>query len=72
MGFNTLKPSCDLQRYCILVSYLQGYDMVPDPTVIIAAMKACRRLNDYGLAVRYLEAVKVCRKIEDVLLVGRM
>ena len=33
--------------------------MVPDPKIVAAAMKACRRLNDYALAVRYLESVKV-------------
>ncbi|KAL8570835.1 hypothetical protein ACOMHN_006984 [Nucella lapillus] len=37
---------------------LQGEDLVPEPKLIIAAMKACRRINDYALAVRYLEAVK--------------
>ncbi len=33
--------------------------MVPEPKIVIAAMKACRKLNDYALAVRYLEAVQV-------------
>lgn len=33
-------------------------DLVPEPKIIIAALKACRRLNDYSLAVRYLESVK--------------
>ncbi|XP_026463591.1 cytochrome c oxidase subunit 5A, mitochondrial [Ctenocephalides felis] len=37
---------------------LCGMDLVPDPKIIIAAMKACRRLNDYALAVRFLEACK--------------
>lgn len=37
---------------------LLGLDLVPDPKVIIAAMYACRRVNDYSLAVRFLEAVK--------------
>lgn len=37
---------------------LLGLDVVPDPKVIIAAMYACRRVNDYSLAVRFLEAVK--------------
>ena len=32
--------------------------MVPDPKIIIAALKACRRLNDYALTVRFLESVK--------------
>lgn len=37
---------------------LLGYDAVPEPPVIIAALHACRRLNDYALTVRFLEAVK--------------
>ncbi|XP_025076896.1 cytochrome c oxidase subunit 5A, mitochondrial-like [Pomacea canaliculata] len=37
---------------------LQGEDLVPEPKIIIAAMKACRRVNDYALAVRYLEAIQ--------------
>ncbi|KAI4469252.1 cytochrome c oxidase polypeptide [Holotrichia oblita] len=37
---------------------LLGLDLVPDPKVIIAAMYACRRVNDYSLAVRFIEAVK--------------
>ncbi|KAK3882707.1 hypothetical protein Pcinc_012915 [Petrolisthes cinctipes] len=37
---------------------LCGMDLVPEPKIIIAALKACRRLNDYALAVRFLEAVK--------------
>jgi len=41
------------------VNDLQGYDLVPEPKIIIAALKACRRVNDYALAVRFLEAVKV-------------
>lgn len=32
--------------------------MVPEPKILIAALKACRRVNDYALAVRILEAVK--------------
>ena len=33
-------------------------DAVPDPTIIVAAMKACRRINDFSLTVRFLESVK--------------
>lgn len=36
---------------------LCGFDQVPEPKIIIAAMKACRRLNDHSLAVRFIEAV---------------
>ncbi|XP_065351767.1 cytochrome c oxidase subunit 5A, mitochondrial [Cloeon dipterum] len=37
---------------------LTGMDLVPEPKIVTAALKACRRVNDYALAVRYLEAVK--------------
>jgi len=38
---------------------LIGMDLVPDPKIIIAALKACRRLNDYSLTTRFLEAIKM-------------
>ncbi|XP_043477999.1 cytochrome c oxidase subunit 5A, mitochondrial [Leptopilina heterotoma] len=38
---------------------LAGLDMVPDPAIIIAGLKACRRLNDFAVAVRFLEMVKM-------------
>lgn len=37
---------------------LCGMDLVPEPKIVSAALKACRRVNDYALAVRFLEAVK--------------
>lgn len=37
---------------------LCGMDLIPEPKIIVAALKACRRVNDYALAIRYLEAVK--------------
>lgn len=37
---------------------LSGMDLVPDPQIVIAALHACRRLNDYALATRFLETVK--------------
>ena len=37
---------------------LLGMDLVPEPKLIIAGLKACRRLNDYALAIRWLEGVK--------------
>merc|ERR1712221_31196 len=40
------------------MNYLSGMDLVPDPQIIIAALHACRRLNDYALATRFLETVK--------------
>ncbi|XP_033097021.1 cytochrome c oxidase subunit 5A, mitochondrial-like [Anneissia japonica] len=37
---------------------LHGHDLVPEPKILIAAFKACRRLNDNAMAIRILEAVK--------------
>lgn len=37
---------------------LTGMDLVPEPKIVVAALKACRRLNDYALAIRFLESVK--------------
>ncbi|KAF7274760.1 hypothetical protein GWI33_012571 [Rhynchophorus ferrugineus] len=47
---------------------LAGYDSVPEPRIIIAALQACRRLNDYALSVRFLEMVKCkCGNNVDVI-----
>ncbi|CAG9770358.1 unnamed protein product [Ceutorhynchus assimilis] len=40
------------------VTDLWGHDLVPEPKILAAALKACRRVNDYAMAVRILEAVK--------------
>ncbi|KAJ8930560.1 hypothetical protein NQ314_016622 [Rhamnusium bicolor] len=40
------------------INDLWGHDLVPEPKILIAALKACRRVNDLALAVRILEAVK--------------
>lgn len=34
------------------------YDAVPEPEVVAAALKAARRLNNFAIAVRIIEAVK--------------
>lgn len=36
-----------------------GYDLVPSPSVIAAALKASRRVDDYATAVRVFEGLKV-------------
>lgn len=41
------------------INTLVGYDLVPEPKIIDAALRACRRLNDFATAVRILEVVKV-------------
>jgi len=37
---------------------LAGMDLVPEPKIVIAALKACRKVNDIGLAIRILETIK--------------
>lgn len=34
------------------------FDCIPDPVISISLLKACRRLNDFALAVRYMELLK--------------
>jgi len=38
---------------------LIGMDLVPDPKIICAALRACRKVNDYALTTRFLEAIKM-------------
>lgn len=42
---------------------LIGYDLVPEPKILEAALRACRRLDDLASAIRILEAVKVREKL---------
>ena len=37
---------------------LYGHDLVPEPKIVAAMIRAARRLNDVALAIRILEAVK--------------
>nr|AGM32434.1 cytochrome c oxidase subunit Va [Coptotermes formosanus] len=37
---------------------LAGMDLVPEPKIINAALRACRRVSDFALAVRFLESIK--------------
>jgi len=37
---------------------LYGHDLVPEPKIISAALKACRRINDFAMSVRVLEMVR--------------
>lgn len=52
-------PSCSCCSLIFTgVNTLVGYDLVPEPKIIDAALRACRRLNDFASAVRILEVVK--------------
>ncbi|XP_069019282.1 cytochrome c oxidase subunit 5A, mitochondrial-like [Embiotoca jacksoni] len=52
------KPEIDAWELRKGMNTLIGYDLVPEPKIIEAALRACRRLNDLASAIRILEAVK--------------
>uniref|UniRef100_A0AAA9S240 Cytochrome c oxidase subunit 5A, mitochondrial n=1 Tax=Bos taurus TaxID=9913 RepID=A0AAA9S240_BOVIN len=52
------KPDIDAWELRKGMNTLVGYDLVPEPKIIDAALRACRRLNDFASAVRILEVVK--------------
>ncbi|XP_077989069.1 cytochrome c oxidase subunit 5A, mitochondrial-like [Glandiceps talaboti] len=52
------KPDIDDWELRRGLNELHGHDLVPEPKIVIAALKACRRLNDSAMAIRILEAVK--------------
>ncbi|PKU30772.1 ribonuclease p protein subunit p25 [Limosa lapponica baueri] len=52
------KPDIDAWELRKGINTLVGYDLVPEPKIIDAALRACRRLNDFASAVRILEVVK--------------
>ncbi|WP_411025156.1 cytochrome c oxidase subunit Va family protein, partial [Salmonella sp. s54836] len=41
---------------------LYSYDLVPEPKIIIAVMKACRKMDDFPMALRIIEAVRLKSK----------
>jgi len=52
------RPEIDGWEVRKALTELHNFDVIPDPKVIEAALRACRRVNDYGLTLRFLEAVK--------------
>ena len=51
----------DMDTYSFIVGFmhLYGEDMVPEPKIIQSALYACRRLDNFPMAMRVLEMVKV-------------
>uniref|UniRef100_A0A915PX69 Cytochrome c oxidase subunit 5A, mitochondrial n=1 Tax=Setaria digitata TaxID=48799 RepID=A0A915PX69_9BILA len=37
---------------------LYELDMIPDPDICDAVLRACRRVNDFALAIRFIESLK--------------
>lgn len=52
------RPEIDGWELRKVMNDMHGMDLVPEPRIVVAALKACRRINDYALTTRYLEAVK--------------
>lgn len=52
-----IRPDIDHWELRKGLNELYGYDLVPEPKIIIEMMHACRRLNDYPMTLRILEAV---------------
>lgn len=52
------RPDIDGWECRKAMNDILGADLVPEPKVISAGLKACRRVNDYALAIRWLEGVK--------------
>ena len=40
------------------INQINGLDLVPDPRIVVAMIRAARRLNDIAIAIRILETVK--------------
>merc|ERR1711934_1275335 len=52
------RPDIDGWECRKAMNDLIGEDLIPEPKIVIAAMHACRRLNDISIAMRFLEAIK--------------
>lgn len=52
------KPDIDGWELRKGINDMHGYDLIPEPKIMIEVLKACRRVNDHSLAVRYIEAVQ--------------
>jgi cytochrome c oxidase subunit 5a len=58
--FESVQDVFELQRN---LNNAFAYDLVPSPSVLTAALKAARRVNDYPTAVRIFEGIKA--KVEN-------
>ncbi|KAF8253114.1 COX5A-domain-containing protein [Wilcoxina mikolae CBS 423.85] len=58
--FDNVQDVFELQRN---LNNAFAYDLVPSPSVIIAALRAARRVNDFPTAVRIFEGIKA--KVEN-------
>nr|ACT31598.1 cytochrome c oxidase subunit Va protein-like protein [Artemia franciscana] len=52
------RPDIDGWEIRKAMNDLAGMDLIPEPKIVIAALHACRRLNDYALTTRFLETIR--------------
>lgn len=60
-----INPSIRFYLYAFILLFEQIYSNLCSYQVIIAALKACRRLNDYAMAIRFLESVRIKSEIDS-------
>jgi len=53
------RPDIDGWEVRKAMTELQNYDVIPEPKIVSAALRACRRVNDFALSVRFLESIKI-------------
>ncbi|KAL9630942.1 MAG: hypothetical protein Q9164_006162 [Protoblastenia rupestris] len=61
--FDGVQDVFELQTQQRNLNNAFAYDLVPSPSVVTAALRAARRVNDYPTAVRIFEGIKV--KVEN-------
>jgi cytochrome c oxidase subunit 5a len=52
------RPDIDSWELKSGINELYGHDLVPEPKIVAAMIRAARRLNDVAIAIRVLEVVK--------------
>lgn len=55
-------------QFILGLTALHQHDIIPEPKIIESALRACRRVNDYALAVRFLETLRLkCgKKVKEI------
>lgn len=61
------RPDIDGWEIRKALQMLHSSDLVPDPTIVTAALKACRRNNDIALCIRFMEAIKLKADKDETL-----
>ena len=53
------RPDIDGWEVRKAMQDLTNMDLIPEPKLIAAALRACRRVDDYALTTRFLEVIKI-------------